>query len=70
MRSVKVSPKYQVVVPKEIRHRLHLKPGQRLVVMETGGVILMVPEVPLEVLRGLLPPMDLKDLRDHGERFE
>ena len=34
MGAVKVSPKYQVVIPREVRESLHIRPGQRLEVVE------------------------------------
>ncbi len=49
-----VSPKYQVVIPKEIRRELPIHKGQRLQVVAKGGVISLVPERPLSELRGLL----------------
>ena len=39
MQTVKVSPKFQVVIPKELRERLHLRPGQDLVIYEVEGQI-------------------------------
>ena len=30
METVKVSPKFQVVIPKKVREQLQLKPGQEL----------------------------------------
>jgi len=36
MQTVKVSPKFQVVIPKELRERLKLQPGQRLVIIALG----------------------------------
>jgi len=35
MNTVKLSDKYQVVIPKEIRKGLNLKPGQRLQISRT-----------------------------------
>lgn len=49
-----VSTKYQVVIPKEIRGKITLKPGQRLMVYEKNGVLCLVPEIPLKKLRGAL----------------
>jgi len=34
MTTVTVSPKYQVVIPKEIREELKLKPGQKLQIIQ------------------------------------
>jgi len=32
-----ISSKFQIVIPKEVREKLHLSPQQRLQVMEKGG---------------------------------
>lgn len=68
MAIVKVSSKYQVVIPREIRERIHVRPGQRLVVLEKGGVITLVPDEPLSKLRGSLRGMETKGLRDERDR--
>src|SRR5660398_191743 len=39
MQTVTVSPKYQVVIPKEIRDALRLRPGQKMRVIEYAGRI-------------------------------
>ena len=39
MQTVKVSPKFQVVIPKAVRERLKLRPGQELVIYEIDGQI-------------------------------
>ncbi len=41
---VTVSPKFQVVIPKEIRKSLQLKPGQKMQVIEYDGRIELIPE--------------------------
>ena len=38
-----ISPKFQIVIPKEVREKLHLTPSQRLQIVEKGGVITLVP---------------------------
>jgi AbrB family looped-hinge helix DNA binding protein len=35
---VKLSPKFQVVIPRDIREKFDLKPGQKTVVIEKGGI--------------------------------
>jgi len=50
--TVTVSPKYQVVIPSEVRERMKLKPGQKLAVVEKDGVVHLVPVLPLKEMRG------------------
>lgn len=69
MATTTISPKFQIVIPKEVRDKLHLAPRQRLQVLEKGGVITLVPEVPLKSLRGLLKGMSKSDLREKNDRL-
>jgi AbrB family looped-hinge helix DNA binding protein len=54
MQTVTVSPKYQVVIPKIIRQTLHLRPGQKMQVVEYEGRIELIPERDIAELRGFL----------------
>ena len=54
MKTVTVSPKYQVVIPKEIRETLRLRPGQKMQVVEYEGRIELIPERDIKELRGFL----------------
>jgi AbrB family looped-hinge helix DNA binding protein len=54
MQIVTVSPKFEVVIPKEIRKALNLRPGQRMQVVEHEGRIEFIPERDLNELRGFL----------------
>lgn len=58
MEAVKISPKFQVVIPKSIRNELHLVPGQRMQAMTYGNRIELVPEQDLGEMRGFLKGMD------------
>ncbi|NOS77161.1 MAG: AbrB/MazE/SpoVT family DNA-binding domain-containing protein [Nitrospira sp.] len=68
MATTTISSKFQVVIPKEVRDKLHLTPSQRLQVVEKGGVITLVPEVPLKSLKGALKGMSTKDIREKKDR--
>jgi AbrB family looped-hinge helix DNA binding protein len=68
MATTTISPKFQIVIPKEVREKLHLAPGQRLQAVEKGGVITLVPEVPLKSLKGTLKGMSATDLREKKDR--
>lgn len=69
MATTTISPKFQIVIPKEVREKLHLTPSQRLQVVEKGGVITLVPEVPLKSLKGVLKGMSKADLREKKDRL-
>ena len=69
-----LSTKYQIVIPKEVRQSLHLKPRQKFVVLTKNGVVQLVPKKSIRELRGILEgKIALKDaltgLRDKKDRF-
>ncbi|HTK86480.1 MAG TPA: AbrB/MazE/SpoVT family DNA-binding domain-containing protein [Nitrospiraceae bacterium] len=68
MATTTISPKFQIVIPKEVREKLHLSPQQRLQVVEKGGVITLVPELPLKTLKGALKGMSKTDIREKKGR--
>jgi len=49
-----LSPKYQIVIPKNVRRALDLKPGQRLQVTAKDGHIEITPILTPEQLIGFL----------------
>jgi AbrB family looped-hinge helix DNA binding protein len=64
-----ISTKFQIVIPKDVREKLHLSPQQRLQVLEKGGVITLVPEVPLKLLKGALKGMSKTGIREKKDRL-
>ncbi len=68
MATTTISSKFQVVIPKEVRDKLRLTPRQRLSVIEKGGVITLVPEVPLKSLKGVLKGMTTGEVREKQDR--
>ncbi len=67
---VTVSPKFQVVIPKELRERLELKPGQKLLIYEFRGSLYLSLPRPISELRGMCPGLTWTDEdRDHSERL-
>lgn len=64
MQTVTVSPKYQVVIPKEIRDTLRLRPGQKMRVIEYDGRIELIPDRDISELRGFLKGIDTRIERE------
>ena len=58
MSTVTVSPKFQIVNPKEIRQCAGIQPGQKLEVFRIGDVIELAPVKALKGMRGSLPGLD------------
>lgn len=52
--TVKVSPKYQVAIPKGVRNALGLRPGQEVAVIRYRNRIELVPMRPVSEMRGML----------------
>jgi len=48
MQTTKLSSKGQVIIPKHIRTLHHWKPGQELVVIDTGDGVLLKPKTPFQ----------------------
>lgn len=58
METVTISPKYQVVIPKQIRERLEVYAGQKVKVILYDNRIEMIPVHPVEDARGFLRGID------------
>lgn len=69
MDTVTVSPKFQVVIPKRTREHLHIKPGEKMVVIERNKTISLIPVGKIKDARGIAKGVTTKDLRDEDERF-
>ncbi len=54
MQTVKISPKYQVVIPKEVRESMDLKPGQHIQIFQFQNRIELIPYKDVSEMRGFL----------------
>ncbi|MBW6455948.1 MAG: AbrB/MazE/SpoVT family DNA-binding domain-containing protein [Trueperaceae bacterium] len=52
--TITISPKFQVVIPKRIREAMALRPGQRLLAVQVGDRIELVPLADAKSQRGSL----------------
>ncbi len=66
---VTISSKYQIALPRAIRERLELKPQQKLTVLEKDGMIILMPQVELEALRGIARGANVSGYRDKKDRY-
>ena len=57
MTVVTVSPKYQVVIPKEIRRKLNIRPGQKVAAFAIGNRVELVPVESMRTFRGRFPEL-------------
>ncbi|TAK73966.1 MAG: AbrB/MazE/SpoVT family DNA-binding domain-containing protein [Gammaproteobacteria bacterium] len=64
MEIVTISPKYQVVIPKEIREALHLMPGEKLQIFRYQNRLELVPVKDIKKMRGFLKGIDTNIERD------
>jgi AbrB family looped-hinge helix DNA binding protein len=68
MQTVTVSPKFQVVIPKDIREAMRLRPGQKLRVIGYEGRIEFIPERDISELKGFLKGINT-DFEREGDRL-
>ena len=58
MEAVKISPKYQVVIPKKLRKALNLTPGQQVQMVAFEDSIKMIPVRRISEMKGFLKGID------------
>ena len=64
MQTVTVSPKYQIVIPSQIRKSLDINPGEKLEVIPYRGRIELIPVPEMQSMRGFLHGIDTNIIRD------
>jgi len=64
MISVTVSPKYQVVIPKEVRESMGIVSGQKIQILTYQNRIELIPVQPMKKMRGFLKGIDTSVKRD------
>ena len=58
METVTLSPKFQVVIPREIRDALKLEPGQKIQALLYENRVELIPVKPIKEMRGFLAGID------------
>jgi AbrB family looped-hinge helix DNA binding protein len=58
MASVKISPKFQVIIPRDVRQKLNLVAGQRMQMVAYDNRIELIPEKEILEMSGFLAGID------------
>lgn len=69
METVTLSPKFQIVIPRQVRQDLQLQPGEKIVVIEKGGHIHLVPVGPISKARGIAKGANAENIREKHDRI-
>ena len=69
MTAVTISPKFQVVIPLEVRKALRLTPGEKLQVISFENRIELIPIKPIKQMRGFLKGMKNTFEREETDRI-
>lgn len=64
MESVKISPKFQIVIPRKVRDCLKLSPGQRVQVIQYNNRIELIPERDITPMKGFLKGINTDFVRE------
>lgn len=64
MQTLTISPKFQVVIPKDIRERLAPSPGQKVQAIVYDDRIELIPVRPVKELRGFAQGIDTRVERE------
>jgi AbrB family looped-hinge helix DNA binding protein len=69
MQTVTLSPDFEIEIPKELREKLALKPGEQLDIYEFDGALRISRPRSIKELRGMAKAMKWDDYRDREDRY-
>jgi AbrB family looped-hinge helix DNA binding protein len=69
MARARVSSKYRIVIPKDVREQLGVRPGQEFQIVAKGGLIMLVPDKPIAAMRGFVRGIQMTGFREKIDRF-
>jgi len=64
METVKVSPKFQIVIPQAVRKSFNIQPGEKIQFIPYENRIELIPLRPIKESRGFLKGIDTKVERE------
>lgn len=69
MPTATISSKFQISIPKELRDRMALRPGQKVAFIAKAEGVLMVPVPTREEIAGMARGADTTGYRDRNDRY-
>ena len=69
MGRTKVSSKFQVVIPKDVRSTAGIRVGQEFQVIAKGGMIALIPDKPISAMRGFVRGIRTTGFREKKDRY-
>ena len=67
--STKLSSKFQISIPKEVREQQNWRPGQEFVFLPKGKSVVLVPVPKIEDLFGIARGANPEGYRDRKDRY-
>jgi AbrB family looped-hinge helix DNA binding protein len=67
--TTKLSSKFQISIPKEVREQQGWRAGQEFVFLPKGGGVVLVPVPSRESLRGIAKGANPENYRDRTDRY-
>ncbi len=67
METVTISSKYRVVIPREVRKKFNLRPGQKIAFIPYHGTLRVVIVPSIEEAYGMLEGMKTVDIREEED---
>ncbi len=67
--ATKLSSKFQISIPKEVRERQGWRPGQEFVFLPEENSVVLVPVPDRESLRGAAKGANPENYRDRNDRY-
>jgi len=69
MSTAKLSSKFQISIPRQVREELHWQSGQEFVFIPKGKGVLIMPVPELSELAGIAKGANSQGFRDREDRF-
>lgn len=64
MEAVTISSKYQITIPRKVRERLNLKPGDKVAFIPLENSLRLVVVPPIQEARGMFKGLDTENIRE------